>query len=160
MLSAFQRMIWSSCLDNADVKYPVGGSVNFGIWSTLEPNIAVICACIPSLRPLVTVLRNGVFQHPLVQRTLKSNITSVMSSKPKWAGGESHSSEPDGRFSRLDEMDDLRPLGHVAKINGAMDEEEATRMPIEMLVPSTRIGVKTDVVVETSDRLTYNDRLY
>ena len=30
----------------------------------------------------------------------------------------------------------------------------------EMAVPSWRIGVKTDVVVETSERLVYNDRLY
>ena len=83
-----------------------------------------------------------------------------MSSKPKWGGGESNSSERDGRFSRLDEMDDFRTLGHVAKVNAAIDEEEGAGMPMEMIVPITRIGVKTDVVVETSERLTYNDRLY
>lgn len=138
--------------------------MNFGVWSTLEPHIAVICACIPSLRPLVTVLRNGVFQHPLIPKSLRSTLTSGTSSKPKW-GGESAGS--DGPFSHLDEMDDLRPLGHGVQIDSRPrvkatggDEESGMPKEMEMAVPSTRIGVKTDIVVETSERLTYNDRLY
>ena len=87
-----------------------------------------------------------------------------MSSKPKW-GGESTSSERDGRFSRLDEMDDLRPLGHGVEVGTgtrapSRTGNEAVEMPTRMAVPSKRIGVKTDIVVETSERLTYNDRLY
>ena len=87
-----------------------------------------------------------------------------MSSKPKW-GGDSTSSEVDGGFSRLDEMDDLRPLGHGVKVGTgtrptSMTGNEGAGMPTEMAVPSTRIGVKTDVVVETSERLPYNDRLF
>ena len=83
-----------------------------------------------------------------------------MSSKPKWGVGESNGSERDGRFSRLDEMDDLRPLGHTVKVNAATNEEEGEGLPSDMVIPNTRIGVKTDVVVETSERLSYNDRLY
>lgn len=88
-----------------------------------------------------------------------------MSSKPKWGGGESTSSEVDGRFSRLDEMDDLRPLGHGVEVRSGTRAaskagNEGAGLPAEMVVPSRRIGVKTDVVVETSERLTYNDRLY
>ena len=91
-------------------------------------------------------------------------MTSVMSSKPKW-GGESTHSEHDGRFSRLDEMDDLRPLGHGVEVRTgtrapSMTGTELADMPTKMAVPSRRIGVKTDIVVETSERLTYNDRLY
>ena len=91
-------------------------------------------------------------------------MTSVISSKSKWVG-ESTSSEIDGRFSRLDEMDDLRPLGHGVEVGTgtratSMTGKEGARMPAEMAVPSRRIGVKTDVVVETSGRLAYNDRLY
>lgn len=87
-----------------------------------------------------------------------------MSSKPKW-GGESASSELDGRFNRLDEMDDLRPLGHGVEVctgsrAASITGNEGAGMHAEMAVPSSRIGVKTDVVVETSERLTYNDRLY
>ena len=82
-----------------------------------------------------------------------------MSSRPRWTGVESASSERNGRFDRLDEMDDLRPLGHVANVNAGMNEEE-NGLPSGMVVPSSRIAVKTDVVVETSERLAYNDRLY
>ena len=145
--------------------HSVGASVNFGVWSTLEPNIAVICACIPSLRPLVTIIRNGVFQHPLIQKSFKSTITSVMSSKPKW-GGDSTSSEVDGRFSRLEEMDEMRPLGHGVVVGtgtratSTIGKDEGADMPADLAVPSRGIKVKTDVVVETSERLTYNDRLY
>ena len=139
-----------------------GGAVDFGIWSTLEPNIAVICACIPSLRPLVTIVRNGVFQYPIIQKSLKSTVTSVMSSKSKSGVSQSNSSELDGRFSRLEEMDDLRPLGHEVEVGTAAraDGGESGGGPDGMPVPDSGIGVKTDVIVETSGRLAYNDRLY
>ena len=76
----------------------------------------------------------------------------------------SDDSERDGRFSRLEEMDDLRPLGHDVDVHAvkrasSMNEDEA-RMSTDIAVPSSRIGVTTEVVVETSDRLVYNDRLY
>ncbi len=136
----------------------------FLLGTLVTNNIAVICACIPSLRPLVTIVRNGAFQYPLIQKGLKSTLTSVISSKAKW-GGESTSSEVDGRFSRLDEMEDLRPLGHGVDVRSgtrpaSMSAHEGKGMHPEMAVPSTRIGVKTDVIVETSERLAYNDRLY
>lgn len=91
-------------------------------------------------------------------------MSSVLSSKPKW-GEESHSSEHDGRFSRLDEMDDLRPLGHGVNVRAgesttSMNRGDGAGVDPGMVVPSRRIGVKTDVVVETSERLAYNDRLY
>ena len=89
-----------------------------------------------------------------------------MSSKPRW-GKHATKSENDGRFSQLDEMDDLRPLGHGVQISTGMraedgvgDGAEEGLAEIEMGVPSEGIKVKTDVVVETSERLIYNDRLY
>ncbi|KAL9634008.1 MAG: hypothetical protein Q9164_004346 [Protoblastenia rupestris] len=79
-----------------------------------------------------------------------------MSSKPNW-GGESSSSEQDGRFSRLDEMDDLRPLGHEVEVRTgtratSMTGDEGAGRPAEMSVPSKRIGVKTDVVLNENRR--------
>ena len=85
-----------------------------------------------------------------------------MSSKPRW-GKHATNSEVDGRFSQLDEMDDLRPLGHGVQISTGMragDGAEGELAEIEMGVPSRMIKVKTDVIVETSERLIYNDRLY
>ena len=75
-----------------------------------------------------------------------------------------------GRFTRLDEeMDDLRPLGHDVKVGHGGDDVEGGGGQaggagggggIGMEVPSSGIGVKTDVIVETSGRYAYNDRLY
>ena len=91
-------------------------------------------------------------------------MTGVMSTKSKRTG-DSTGSELDGGFSRLDEMDDLQPFGHGVQVTAgsrptSMNGDEGVGTDAEMPVPSRRIGVKTDVIVETSDRLTYNDRLY
>ena len=74
--------------------------------------------------------------------------------------------ESDGRFSCLDEGSDLRPLGHGVEVRGGettpreeRDEGTGTRMRMEN-ARRTGIEVRTDVVVETSKRLVYNDRLY
>ena len=111
----------------------------------------------------MTVFRNGVFQHPLIPGNLKSTITSVLSSKPKWPG-LSDDSERDGRFSRLEELDDMRPLGHDVDVQAgeraSWTNGNGTGMATDIAVPNRRIGVKTEVVVETSERLAYNDRLY
>ena len=92
-------------------------------------------------------------------------MTSVLSSKAKWGGGQSYSSQADRTFSQLDDMEDLRPLGHGTRVGrgsrtASMVGDEGPSMSNGLAVPSSRIGVKTDVVVETSERLTYNDRLY
>ena len=88
----------------------------------------------------------------------------MLSSKPKWGGG-STGSELDGSFNRLDEMEDLRPLGHGVEVGtgprpASMAGDGGAGTPSGGALPSMRIGVKTDVVVETSERLVYNDRLY
>lgn len=123
--------------------------------------MAVVCACIPSLKPLVTVLNHGVFQHPLLRNTLRSTTKSGLSSGRKWFG--SKGTINDGRFSSLDENnDDLAPLGHSVSVHGGMDAkgQSVESGDVEMQVPQSGIGVKTDVVVSTSERLAYNDRLY
>ena len=98
----------------------------------------------------------------------------LSNSRNKWPGGDLSSGEHDGRFSKLDELDDLAPSGHGVKVlagkmagagnrrerNDGRLEEGGTPSSPGMVVPSMRIGVRTDVVVEISDRLAYNDRLY
>lgn len=122
--------------------------------------MAVVCACIPSLKPLVTALNRGVFQHPLFRHTLRSTTKSGSSSRRRWFG--SKRTNNDGRFSSLDENnDDLAPLGHGVSIHGGMAKGHSLESGnVEMEVPQSGIGVKTDVVVSTSERLAYNDRLY
>jgi len=132
-----------------------GNYVNAGIWSALEPNMAVVCACIPSLRPLITIVTRGVFNHPLVRSTLASHNGST--SKRLWRLSKGKSS--DGTFSHLDEPEDLRPLGHGISVRGGrlhpgQQEGEALELP------QHGINVRTEITWETSDRLDYNDRLY
>ena len=73
--------------------------------------------------------------------------------------------ESDGRFSCLDEGSDLRPLGHGVEVRGGEtspgeEGNEGTGTRMEVNAQRTGIEVRTDVVVETSKRLVYNDRLY
>ena len=117
--------------------------------------MAVVCACIPSLRPLVTVVSQGVFNHPLVRSTLSSS--GATPSKRTW--GSSTGKYSDGTFSQLDGAEDLQPLGHGVSIYGGrgvgdqLDGENTE-------TPQHGIKVMTEVQVSTTDRLEYNDRLY
>ena len=117
--------------------------------------MAVVCACIPSLRPLLTILTQGVFNHPLIKSTLQP--ASTTSSKRIWRSSKSKSS--DGTFSQLEDPEDLRPLGYDASVQGGrLTSGQQAEEAIEM--PSNGIHVQTEVTLTTSDRLDYNDRLY
>ena len=71
----------------------------------------------------------------------------------------SKSRPSDGTFSQLDEPDDLRPLGHDVSVRGGrVDESQADAEAIEL--PEQGISVRTEVILSTSDRLYYNDRLF
>ena len=133
----------------------LGNYINAGIWSALEPNMAVICACIPSLRPLVSVAGQGFTISPLVGRSAQSS--GVASSRRIWEVGKSGPSV--GTFSQLDEPDDLRPLGHDVSVRGGRPGE--SQPDVDALEMSqTGINVRTEVILSTSDRLHYNDRLF
>ena len=117
--------------------------------------MAIICACIPSLRPLVSVFGQGFVNAPLVRNALHSSVGA--SSRRMWESGKSRPS--DGTFSQLDEPDDLRPLGHDVSVRGGRVNE--TQPEIEtMEMPEQGIKVQTEVILSTSDRLHYNDRLF
>ena len=137
---------------NSDI---VGNYVDACIWSSLEPNMAVVCACIPSLRPLLTILAQSVFNHPLIKSTLQS--ASSTSSKRIWRSSKNKTS--DGTFSQLEDREDLRPLGYDASVHGGrLTSNQQAEEAIE--IPSNGIQVQTEVTLTTSDRLYYNDRLY
>ena len=70
-------------------------------------------------------------------------------------------------FTPLDDSDDLKPLGHDVSVQGGGGKvgvgegagcdgggEEGVEMPRQ------GISVKTEVILSTSDRLFYNDRLF
>lgn len=117
--------------------------------------MAVICACIPSLRPLVSVAGQGFANPPLVRSALRS--ARGASARRMWDSGKGRPS--DGTFSQLDEPDDLKPLGHDVsvrggRVNGTQSDSEGIELPQQ------GISVMTEIILSTSDRLHYNDRLF
>lgn len=69
-----------------------------------------------------------------------------------------------GAFSQLDEQsDDLRPLGHDVSVRGGRGEEQGVQEEndVEAIeLPRQGISVRTEVILSTSERLYYNDRLF
>ena len=116
--------------------------------------MAVICACIPSLRPLASVAGQRFADRPVVRSA--PNLTGA-SSRRIWDSGKGNSS--DGIFSQLDEADDLRPLGHDVSVQGGrVDECHPDTEAMEMA--QTGINVRTEIILSTSDGLHYHDRLF
>lgn len=117
--------------------------------------MAVICACIPSLRPLASVAGRSFGNVPLARSALHSS--SGASSRRFW---ESKKSRPsDSTFSQLDEPDDLRPLGHDVSVRGG--RVSGSQPDIEAIeLPQQGINVKTEIILSSSEKLHYDDRLF
>ena len=132
-----------------------GNFTNVGIWAELEPTMAVVCSCIPSLRPLFEITRQA-FRNSRPPRQKKMSWRGgAPSSKRTWSSSKSKG----GGFSHLDEQsEDSRPLGHVVSvcggtISGLEPEIEAPE------IPSRGIQVQREVRI-TSTKLEYKDRLF
>ena len=69
-------------------------------------------------------------------------------------------SRPGGAFSQLDQPDDLKPLGHDVSVQGGGVSESLPGGEEGMEMPRQGINVRTEVILSTSDRLYYNDRLF
>ncbi|KAI4087470.1 MAG: hypothetical protein LQ344_006759 [Seirophora lacunosa] len=124
--------------------------INAGIWTVAEPSVAVICACLPSLRPLFPTAYSAMYRIP---RKLPASHSSASG---KWIKGRGSKGNKNGEeFSRLDEwVDQSRPMGHDVSVRGGGGEVEMGEVPRE------GIQVKTEVVLVSSERLEYEDRLF
>ncbi|KAL9047561.1 MAG: hypothetical protein Q9206_006665 [Seirophora lacunosa] len=124
--------------------------INAGIWTVAEPSVAVICACLPSLRPLFPTAYSAMYRIP---RKLPGSHSSASG---KWIKGRGSKGNKNGEeFSRLDEwVDQSRPMGHDVSVRGGGGEVEMGEVPRE------GIQVKTEVVLVSSERLEYEDRLF
>lgn len=81
---------------------------------------------------------------------------SHSSASGKWIKGRGSKGNKNGEeFSRLDEwVDQSRPMGHDVSVRGGGGEVEMGEVPRE------GIQVKTEVVLVSSERLEYEDRLF
>ncbi|KAL8828860.1 MAG: hypothetical protein Q9170_006415, partial [Blastenia crenularia] len=82
--------------------------VNGGIWAETEPSVAVICACLPSLRPLCTVASRAFSHLPATSSKLRGSNGSGSGIWSKGRGKGNH----DDEFCRLDDGEDGGRLGH------------------------------------------------
>ena len=120
-----------------------GNYIDASIWSALEPAMAVVCCCIPSLRPLFSII---------AQATRKVKVGSY--SKSTWTSGNSY----DGGFNHLEEQLDAGSFGHDVSVRGG--ELVGRNLNSESHeLPQGGIQVKQEVDV-TSYRIDYQDHLF
>lgn len=138
-----------------------GNFVDAAIWSAAEPSMGVIAACIPSLRPLFSMVFKGRPGGPTMASKSAQATTSSGSSRIMWPV-RSPGDEPVGGFTRLEDGQDR--WGHNANIHGGKHKGHTGSDEIsleEMGSPSKGKGirVKNEVTV-TSEAWDYKDRLY
>lgn len=111
--------------------------------------MAVVCACIPSLRPLYGLTVHGLHR---LNSASKSKLSSTTGNRT-WPGSRNKTSS--GIFSQLDEQpDDVKPLGHDVSVHGDVGAD-----PESIELSPHGIHVKTEIKVSTN-RLEYQDRLF
>lgn len=145
-----------------------GNYVNSAIWSAAEPSMGVISACIPSLRPLISLLTCGTTRGIGVSKSAKSSAqeTSSGASRMVWRSPRAGEDGRDGYFERLDdptERANRRQWGHETNVRGGKVVGRGAEDEIsleEMNVPVGGIRVKDEVRVTSSDWLEYKDKVF
>ena len=152
------RVIVLARINEADITW---NYINAGIWSAVEPSVAVMCACLPSLRPLFSVLYETFSAISSTGGKIMGNSnTSNSGASSKWAwsiDSKGRMINSDGSFSRIDEGPDDR-LGHNCSVHGGKTGEGGEVEELEL--PQRGIQVKTEVVLISTERLDYKDRLF
>lgn len=145
----------------------IGDYVDSAIWSAAEPCMGVISACIPSLRPLVSLVFRGTVRGHDVTKATKSAqaTTSSGSSRMMWPS-RTRDEEREGQFTRLEDgiNEGKRPQwGHDVSVHGGKKAGRGAEDEIsleEMNVPDGAIKVKDEIVVTSSNWLDYKDKVY
>ncbi|KAL9581923.1 MAG: hypothetical protein Q9212_003598 [Teloschistes hypoglaucus] len=146
-------IIWVVVLSRVKSEDITWSYINVGIWGALEPSLGVICACIPSLRPLFRFAAHG-FSKPSHYSSSKDKFLPNNMKRRTWPGSITKVS--DGKFSQISEQqEDTAPFGHGVEVHGG--GVEPGRDGIEL--PEHGISVKTEITVTTVG-LEYRDRLY
>ena len=149
-------------LSNVDVTW---NYVDSAIWSAAEPSMGVISACLPSLRPLVSLLLCGTVKALGVSKADNLKSISSSSSRGIWAS-RSQNDERDAPFLRLEEgaSNQKQPgrWGHDVSAAGPKERRAAgDEISLEEInVPDGTIKVKDEVVVTSSGWIDYKDKVY
>lgn len=102
-----------------------GNYVNASIWSVTEPCMGVISACIPSLRPLVSMLIGGTTRGLGHSNFVKKSTQDSSSSSSRVAWRRRAEDDKDGRFQRLaDDGHRAQQWGHDVEVRGGKSPAE------------------------------------
>ncbi|RYO86641.1 hypothetical protein DL766_003535 [Monosporascus sp. MC13-8B] len=121
--------LWESDL-NMDFTVQIKDS---WLWTVTEPAVGVLCACLPTLRPLVVAIMGTMKRYSTKRSTGESNAiitaggrTSKPASKPRFSRGQV--SEPIGSFERLDDIESAEggPAGLVLWPKGFCQDRKTT----------------------------------
>ena len=138
-------------------KHPKGYYVPVAIWTSAEPAIAVVSACLPSLRPLfVRVLWGGAHRpKPTVYASSNSRLAT-----------NSLRHVDDSTYNRLQEVSTSPWSKHNVKVYGGQRQGDAASDEVELggaaqlETPMNRIRMKTEVVLTINDRVDFQDDLF
>ncbi|KAI4131245.1 MAG: hypothetical protein LQ338_001339 [Usnochroma carphineum] len=129
-----------------------GNYINAGIWAKTEPSVAVICACLPSLRPLFAIASRALSRMPKIPKRLSLGNSSGSGG---WLKGKGSKGSNDEEFYRLDEWGKPnKRMGHDVHVRAGAGGADIGD------VPQKGIKVKTEVMLVSSERLDYEDRLF
>ena len=132
-------------------------------WSAIEPCAGIVSACMPSLRPLVTlVLRSLHVKLPNFHREQVSRPDSGASTMP-WIKG--------AKMSCIKDVEMQWPQNSLITVPSAMSQVFANQTRTarkagpalkveEIEVPYGAIKVKTEIRWSISERLDYDCRIY
>ena len=130
--------------------------------------MGVISACLPSLRPLISLFLRGTVKAMGASKLGKGGLatTSSGSSRIMWPSRGHADDERDGPFLRLEEgasgQKQQGRWGHDVSAAGPKERRAAgDEISLEEInVPDGAIKVKDEVVVTSSDWIEYKDKLY
>lgn len=164
------RLVVLSRLSKADVTW---NFVDSSIWSVAEPCIGVISACIPSLRPLVSLLHHRTARWSR-DANLSQNAPPRKKAQEHTSGGSSgmfsKDRATDGINSTLTRHDDTAALDprrdqwsrdvtvRGGRVSRTSAEDEISLE--ELIVPAGGIKVRNEVFITRSIRIEYKDRVF
>ncbi len=138
------------------------------IGSAAEPTMGVTSACLPSLRPLVSIIIRGTTRGLGAARTgtkLSAQDNSSNSSRTVWRSRSRSDDGREGPLTRLkDPTENRRQRGHDVEVRGGKPrggrgrEDEISLEEMNVLVGGIR--VKDEVVVTSNDWIDYKDKVY
>ena len=139
----------------------IGNWVDEGIWTSVEPTMGVVSACLPSLRPLFSALWRGNYRAPSVDHQKKSFSSSTSGHPIGFHARLGSSGDAGRRWSASEE-----PINMESGIWGAHNvdcragdgKSEGELEEVEL--PKGGIRVRTEITLLSSERVEYRDQLF